>query len=94
MPAALLIAPVMAAAQVGTPAEPLWEIGAVAFGVSQQAWPGASDTVRQGLALPYVLYRGPWLRIDRGSLGLRAVRTDTFELDVGAAGSFDTSGAD
>ena len=76
------------------PTEPLWEIGAVAFGVSQQAWPGASETVRQGLVLPYVLYRGPWLRIDRSALGLRAVRTPNFELDIGASGSFGTSGAD
>lgn len=73
--------------------QPLWEVGGVGFGVSQQAWPGASETVRQGLAVPYVLYRGPWLRIDRSSMGLRAVRTAAFELDIGASGSFGTSGA-
>lgn len=76
------------------PALPLWEIGGVAFGVSQQAWPGSSETVRQGLALPYLLYRGPWLRVDRSSFGLRAVRTSRFELDIGASGSFGTSGSD
>lgn len=74
--------------------EPLWEIGAVGFGVSQQAWPGSSERVNQGLALPYVLYRGPWLRIDRGALGLRAVKRPRFELDIGAAGSFGSSASD
>lgn len=77
-----------AQAQGLRPAEPLWEIGAVAFGVSQQAWPGASEGLRRGLALPYVLYRGPVLRVDRGSVGVRAVRQDGFELDVGFAGAF------
>ena len=67
---------------------PLWEVGAVGFGVAQQAWPGASETVNQGLALPYVLYRGPWLRVDRGSAGLRAFKRPGFELDIGVAGSF------
>lgn len=85
----------VACAQTGNAAtrEPLWEVGGIGFGVSQQAWPGSSETVRQGLALPYVLYRGPWLRIDRSSLGLRAVRTSSFELDIGASGSFGTSGS-
>jgi outer membrane protein len=42
----LLAAPVLAQ----TPAAadlPLWEIGAVGFGVSQQAYPGASEQVRR-----------------------------------------------
>jgi len=70
-----------------SPAEPLWEVGGVAFGLTQQAWPGASENVRRAIALPYVLYRGPWLRIDRGALGLRAVKKSDFELDIGFSGS-------
>jgi outer membrane scaffolding protein for murein synthesis (MipA/OmpV family) len=56
--------------------------------VSQQAWPGAAEEVQRVLALPYVLYRGPLLRIDRGSAGLRALRRGNFELDIGVAGAF------
>lgn len=67
---------------------PLWEIGGVGLGVSQQAYPGASQRVGRGLALPYLIYRGKYFRADRESLGLRAVNTPQFELDVGFAGAF------
>jgi outer membrane scaffolding protein for murein synthesis (MipA/OmpV family) len=83
-----------AQAQGLKPVEPLWEVGAVGFGVSQQAWPGAAEDVRRALAVPYVLYRGPVLRIDRGSAGLRAVRRDDFELDIGVAGAFGSGSKD
>jgi outer membrane scaffolding protein for murein synthesis (MipA/OmpV family) len=65
----------------------LWEVGGVAFGLTQQAWPGASEDVRRAIALPYMLYRGPWLRIDRGAFGVRALKQSGFELDVGFSGS-------
>lgn len=70
------------------PALPLWELGAVGLTVAQQAYPGASVRVHRGLALPYLIYRGEFLRADRGGAGIRAVRTPTFEVDIGAAGSF------
>lgn len=85
--AALL--PLGSAAQAEEPsALPLWEIGAVALGVSQQAYPGSDQNVGRGLALPYFVYRGKVLRADRGSLGIRAMKNPTFELDVGVAGAF------
>ena len=67
---------------------PLWEIGAVGLAVSQQAYPGASERVNRGLALPYLIYRGEILRADRGGAGIRALKTPTFEIDIGLAGSF------
>ncbi len=72
---ALFAALAATAAQAATaqPVEPLWEIGAGAFGVSQQAYPGADQQVNRGIALPYALYRGEYLRVDRGGAGLRAV---------------------
>lgn len=85
----------MAAALAATPAlaqnansQPLWELGAVGIGVSQQAYPGANAQVARGLALPYFMYRGEVLRADRDTAGLRAIKTERFELDVGVAGSF------
>lgn len=67
---------------------PLWELGAVAVGVSQQAYPGSNQQVNRALALPYFIYRGRFLRADQDTAGLRAIKTPDFELDVGVAGSF------
>ncbi|MDR7330899.1 MipA/OmpV family protein [Roseateles asaccharophilus] len=66
---------------------PLWELGAVAGAVSQQAYPGSEQQARRALALPYLIYRGKVLRADADGAGLRAVRTERFELDVSFAGS-------
>lgn len=72
-----------------TPASlPLWEVGAVALSVSQQAYPGSDQNVARALALPYFIYRGQVLRADRGSLGVRALKNPTFEVDVGFSGAF------
>ncbi len=71
-------------------ADPLWEAGIVAFGLRQQAWPGASENVSRAIALPYLLYRGPWLRIERGAFGLRALKSPDFEIDIGFSGSLGT----
>jgi outer membrane scaffolding protein for murein synthesis (MipA/OmpV family) len=62
---------------------PRWELGVVGFGVSQQAYPGADEQVRGAVALPYLIYRGERLRVDRETVGLRALRTATYEFDVG-----------
>jgi MipA family protein len=67
---------------------PLWELGAFAFGVSQQAYPGSDEQLTRGLLLPYGQYRGRFLRADRETAGLRAVKTPLYELDVGVAASF------
>ncbi len=67
---------------------PLWEFGGVALGVSQSAYPGADQQVNRALVLPYFVYRGDVLRADRDTAGIRAMKTETFELDVGFAGAF------
>jgi MipA family protein len=72
------------------PAQPLWELGVVGLGSSQQAYPGAAARTGRGLVLPYAVYRGQFWRLDRDTVGLRALRTPTFELDIGFAGSFGT----
>lgn len=87
-----LVSPVHAQSEgEGEGRKPLWEVGAVAGGVSQLAYPGADQQVRRVAALPYVLYRGEFVRADRDTAGLRAIRTDDFELDVSFAGSFGAS---
>lgn len=92
--AALALAlPGFALAQTGEP-QPLWEVGVGALGASQQAYPGAAHRVDRGLVFPYLLYRGRFLRADRDGVGLRAIMTPDFELDVGFAGSFGSNSND
>lgn len=71
--------------------KPLWEVGVVGGGVSQVAYPGADQQVRRAAIAPFVIYRGEFLRADRDTAGLRAIRTDDFELDVSFAGAFGAS---
>lgn len=97
-------APLLTAAQVsgtggadapaGPGLRPLWELGAAGIGVSQQAYPGAEQQVRRGLVLPYFVYRGRFLRADRETAGLRAIKTENYELDVGFAASFGSRSRD
>lgn len=68
--------------------QPLWEAGLFGLAASAPAYPGARQQTRNLLVLPYFLYRGTWLRAERGNVGVRAARTDAVELDVGFAGSF------
>jgi hypothetical protein len=89
--------PAQALEQASSPpsnSEPLWELGVVAFGLNQQAWPGADESVARSIALPYVLYRGPLLRIDREAFGLRAMKRSGFELDVGFSGALGSRSGD
>lgn len=92
--AAVCIASTPAAAQSTAASLPLWEIGGFGVGVSQQAYPGSDQQVNRGLALPSLVYRGKFLRADRETAGLRAIKTPRFELDIGVAGSFGANSDD
>jgi outer membrane scaffolding protein for murein synthesis (MipA/OmpV family) len=83
----LCVAALPAAAQERA-APPRWELGAFALGASQQAYPGSDSQLSRGLVLPFFIYRGEVLRADEGTAGLRALKTERFELDVGFAGAF------
>lgn len=87
------LAQALPAAELRAP-RPLWELGVVGFGSSQQAYPGSATRTHRGLVLPYAVYRGQYLRADRDTVGLRAIQTPVFELDVGFAGSFGASSDD
>ncbi len=77
----------VAHAQSERPTKPLWELGAVGIGLSQQAYPGSDEQVNRAIALPYVLYRGKYFRADRDTVGLRAINTPRYEFDLSFAGS-------
>jgi outer membrane protein len=85
--------PFCASAQ-NTEVLPLWEVGAFAGGVSQQAYPGASQNINRALVLPFFIYRGKFLRADEGTVGLRAINTDSLEVDVGFGGAFGSNSND
>lgn len=86
------VAPLLATAQ--TTELPLWEVGVFATGVSQQAYPGASQNVDRALVLPFFIYRGKFLRADEGTVGLRAFKTETLEVDVGLGGALGSNSND
>ena len=70
---------------------PLWEIGAFAIGGYQPAYPGSDQNLARARLLPYAIYRGSILRLEGGSVGVRALRTPRYEWDVSATGSFGAS---
>jgi MipA family protein len=90
---ALFATPLIVHAQDSAP-QPLWELGAGALAVSQQAYPGAAQRVGRGLVFPYLIYRGKIFRSDRDGLGLVAIRTPEIEVDVGFAGAFGSNSND
>jgi len=73
---------------------PLWEAGVIGGGVTSPAYPGATEKLNLATALPYFIYRGEILRIDRSGLGARLVHSDDFEVDVGFAASLPASSKD
>lgn len=89
--AAFSLAASGACAQPAAPTQPLWELGAFAVAGSQQAYPGSDQQVRPLLALPFFIYRGPLLRADEGTVGARAFKSETTEVDIGLGLSFGSS---
>lgn len=69
------------------PKLPLWEAGLFGLGITQPAYPGAEDRANRVLGLPYLIYRGKYLRADRGAAGVRALMTPRIEADIGFAAS-------
>ena len=77
-----------------TNALPLWEVGLLGTAITHPAYPGADEHSSILLGLPYMIYRGEYLRIDRGNVGVRAIKTPRIELDVGFAASLGARASD
>lgn len=86
--------PAQAAPVSAKPRLPLWEAGLFGLGATQPAYPGAEEHTSRVLGLPYLIYRGEYLRTDRGSVGVRALKTPRFEVDVGFAASLGSRSSD
>jgi MipA family protein len=83
-----------AAEGVVPPPPSRWEFGLVGGAGTQPAYPGADGSTRGARLLPYVVYRGDRLRVDRGGITVRALRGPTFELDVGTSGALGSDASD
>ncbi len=90
--AALLLATMSAQAQ--ETGLPLWEAGVVGGGVSTPSYPGSPDRSARGLVLPYFVYRGDVVRVDRSGIGARLLHTDQTEFDLGLGGSLPSNSQD
>ena len=66
---------------------PLWEVGVLGGTASTPAYPGSADRSTRSLVLPFLIYRGKVLRSDQSGIGLRLLRSEQVELDVGLAAS-------
>ena len=66
---------------------PLWELGAGAAVVNFPDYRGSDERHTYPLPIPYVIYRGETLRIDRQKVRGLIFETRIAELDVSASGS-------
>ena len=89
-PAAAADAPAEAAAvAVESPsALPRWEAGFAAGAAYVPDYPGADQARGRGVVLPYVVYRGPVLRVDEGGIRSRLVDTPDWEFALSATAAF------
>ena len=77
--ASVAVAPPAAAAR------PLWELGLGATALRLPHYRGAGDASAWLLPLPWIVYRGQWLRADRDGARLRLFDSERVELDLGLA---------
>lgn len=74
--------------------KPLWEFG---FGLAPATFPdyrGSSEQQAYLLPLPYVVYRGDFLRADREGIRGRLIRGQAFEVDLSFDGAVPVSSDD
>ncbi len=84
----LLVCFVFFSAAAGAKEKPLFEFGVVGGGGYFPDYPAADESHFDGLALPYVVYRGKFLRAgDKGLVRGRFVHTRDLEFDVSVSGS-------
>ena len=72
--------------------QPLWELGAGAAVVSFPDYRGSDKQRNYLLPLPYVVYRGDVLQVDREKVRGLLFKTDRVELDISVNGSVPVRG--
>ena len=97
VPAVVVLCLAAAAARADDPPreKPLWELGVAAGGGWLPDYPAAGQNHLNAIGLPYVVYRGDFLRSDeKGLLRGRFVTSEDFELDISLVGSFSADSDD
>jgi MipA family protein len=91
MGALVLLACGLLCAQVKADEKPLWELGAGVSGLRLPVYRGSDEFKNLALPLPYFVYRGERLKLDReGGRGL-LYKTESLELDLSVSGSIPVS---
>jgi MipA family protein len=73
--------------------KPLWELGAGVSALRLPVYRGSDEFKNLALPLPYFVYRGERLKLDReGGRGL-LLKTDALEIDISVSGSIPVSSA-
>jgi outer membrane scaffolding protein for murein synthesis (MipA/OmpV family) len=67
---------------------PRWEAGLAAGAGYVPDYPGADHSRTRGIVVPFVVYRGPVLRIDEGGVRGRLVDTTNWEFALSATAAF------
>ena len=83
-----------ASAQAQPSGLPLWEVGGFAGSLSTPAYPASAERLNRNLVLPYFIYRGERLSVDRDGIDARLRLASDYELDLGVSGSFPASSND
>jgi len=71
-------------------AGPLWELGLGVAALQLPDYRGSDQSSNYLLPLPYVVYRGKWLRADRDGARALLIETARAKLDVSVAASVPT----
>lgn len=66
---------------------PLWELGIGAGGLGFSAYRGADELAYLASPVPYLIYRGPLLRVGQDGARLRWTLTPSLRVSLSAAGS-------
>ena len=91
--AALVLASGPLAAQTAT-LLPLWELGIGAAALHLPDYRGADQSRTYALPLPYVVYRGTWLKADRDGARALLLNTERVKVDVSLAAATPTRSSD
>ena len=73
---------------------PKWEAGAGLSALTLPDYIGSEDSAQYLLPIPYFVYRGERLRVERESARSRLMATDTLQLDLSFSGSLPVNSQD